>query len=165
MRLAEFVMAIVMAVFSLYLMWKSTELEVGWIPEEGPGGGAFSFWLAAVMLICCVAILVRWVRRTSPVAQSTEAYMDRRALNLFAVVAGALTAMIGLIHIIGTYFSVPLFLAFYMRGLGRHSWPLTMAVSICTPIFLFFFFDIWLRKTLPKGYSEPLFLPLYDIFF
>ena len=46
MRVAELVMAVVMAIFSLYLMWKSAELPIGWIPDEGPGGGAFSFWLA-----------------------------------------------------------------------------------------------------------------------
>ena len=32
MRLAELVMATVMAAFSLYLMWKSAELPIGWIP-------------------------------------------------------------------------------------------------------------------------------------
>ena len=41
MRKAELIMALVMAVFSVYIMWKSTELPIGWIPEEGPGGGAF----------------------------------------------------------------------------------------------------------------------------
>jgi hypothetical protein len=28
----------------------------------------------------------------------------------------------------------------------------------------FFFFEIALKKTLPKGFTEPLFYPLYDIF-
>ena len=46
MRVAEFVMAFFMGLFSLYLMWKSTELPIGWIPNEGPGGGAFPFWLS-----------------------------------------------------------------------------------------------------------------------
>jgi hypothetical protein len=59
-RVAELVMAIVMAVFSLYLMWKSSELPIGWLPGRGPGGGAFPFWLALGMLLCCVAVVVRW---------------------------------------------------------------------------------------------------------
>ena len=41
MRVAELVMAIALAVFSLYLMWKSAELPIGWHPQTGPGGGAF----------------------------------------------------------------------------------------------------------------------------
>ena len=53
-RSAELLMAIVMGLFSIGLMWKSTELEIGWIPDRGPGGGAWPFWLSAAMLVCCV---------------------------------------------------------------------------------------------------------------
>ena len=51
MRKAELAMAVVMGIFSLYLMWKSAELDIGWIPDEGPGGGAWPFWLATAMLL------------------------------------------------------------------------------------------------------------------
>jgi hypothetical protein len=47
MRRAEFIMASVLALFSIYLMWKSTELDVGYTRGEGPGGGAWPFWLSA----------------------------------------------------------------------------------------------------------------------
>ena len=164
MRRAELVMAVVMAVFSLYLMWKSAELEIGWIPDEGPGGGAFPFWLAAGMLACCLWIILRWWRRIGPMAQSEDIYMDRRTFRNFALVAGSLTVMIGLLHVIGTYGAVPLFLVFYMRILGGHRWPLTGAVALATPVIAFFFIEITLNITLPKGYTEPLFYPLYDIF-
>ena len=43
MRRAEYVMTGVMALFSLYLMWTSAELPIGWDPRKGPGGGAFPF--------------------------------------------------------------------------------------------------------------------------
>tara|TARA_B100002003_G_scaffold251736_1_gene297075 strand:+ start:3797 stop:4051 length:255 start_codon:yes stop_codon:yes gene_type:complete len=76
----------------------------------------------------------------------------------------ALTLMIGSIHIIGIYFAVPLFLLYYVRVVGRHNWLLSLGVSISAPVISFFFFEIALRITLPKGYSEPLFYPLYDIF-
>lgn len=164
MRVAELVMALVMAIFSLYLMWKSTELPIGWIPDEGPGGGAFPFWLSLGMLVCCLWMLVRWVARTSPPSRSTEVYMTPRTLKWFLLVAGSLAVMIGLIHIIGVYGAVPLFLIFYIRFLGRHSWVITGALAVCTPVAAFFFFEIALKKTLPKGFTEPLFYPLYDIF-
>ena len=164
MRVAELVMACVMAVFSVYLMWKSTELPIGWLPGEGPGGGAFPFWLSAGMLVCCLWILVRWVVRASPPSRSTEPYMQRKTVKSFLLVAGSLTVMIGLIHLIGVYGAVPLFLIFYVRILGRHSWVTTGALAASTPVLAFFFFEIALKKTLPKGFTEPLFYPLYDIF-
>ena len=164
MRRAELVMAVAMAVFSLYLMWKSAELPVGWIAGEGPGGGAFSFWLSAGMLVCTLVIIGRWLRRTSPLSQSGERFMDGRAFKLFLLGAGSLTAMIALIHVIGVYGAVPLYLAFYMRVMGRHRWPTTASIALATPAIAFFFFEIALNITLPKGYTEPLFYPLYDIF-
>ena len=91
--------------------------------------------------------------------------MTPQTLKLFLLVAGSLTVMIGLIHIIGVYGAIPLFLIFYIRFLGRHSWAITGALAFCTPIAAFFFFEIALRKTLPQGFTEPLFYPLYDFFY
>ena len=164
MRVAELAMAVVMAIFSLYLMWKSTELPIGWIPEEGPGGGAFPFWLSLGMLLCCVAIMVRWGLRLSAPSRSLKAFMGPEARRLFFLVAGSLAVMIGSIHIIGVYGAIPLYLIFYLRVLGRHSWLTTGALALSTPVAAFFFFEIALKKTLPKGFTEPLFYPLYDIF-
>lgn len=170
MRVAELVMAVVMAIFSIYLMWKSTELPIGWIPKSGPGGGAFPFWLGAGMLACCGWIMVRWVRRTSPPSRSDEPYMDRRSLQLFLIGAGSLTAMIALIHLVGVYIAVPLYLIFYLRWVGNHSWKLTGSVAAIAPVAAFFFFEIALKIELPKGLAGTLFLnelvyyPLYDIF-
>lgn len=164
MRRAELIMAIALAIFSSYLMWKSAELPIGWIPGEGPGGGAFPFWLSLGMLICCIWTVVRWFKRKTPESRSTEPYLDRQTAVLFGMVVGALALMIGLIHFIGVYGAVPLFFIFYMRFLGRHSWPQTFALAFATPVVTFFFFEILLHITLPKGLTEPLFYPLYDIF-
>ncbi|MDA7945845.1 MAG: tripartite tricarboxylate transporter TctB family protein [Hyphomicrobiaceae bacterium] len=167
MRKAEFVMAVVMGIFSLYLMWKSAELPIGWIPEEGPGGGAWPFWLSAIMAICCVMILVNWYRRKTPPSQSDEVYMDRGTLIAVGLVAGALTVTIALFYVIGVYGAIPLFMIFYVRFLGRHSWATTAAMATITPVVMFFFFDIALKITLPKGLpivEETIFYPLYKIF-
>lgn len=164
MRRAEIVTAALMALFSVYLMVKSAELPIGWIEDEGPGGGAFSFWLAAVMLLCCVWIAVNWVRRKSPQSVSSEPYMDSTAQKKFLLVGGGVTAMIALVHVIGIYGAVPVFLIYYIRFLGRHAWSTTILISASAPVATFFFFDVTMRIVLPKGYLEPLFIPLYDIF-
>jgi len=164
MRRAELVMAVVMGIFSIYLMWKSAELPIGWMPKKGPGGGAFPFWLSTGMLICCVWIIVRWARRTSLVSQMEGPYMDPDTVWLFVYVAGSLTVMLALIYVIGIYGAIPLFLVFYLRFLGGHSWPVTIAFALLSPIVVFFFFEVALTITLPKGYTEPLFYPLYDLF-
>ena len=157
-------MAAVLALFSVYLMWKSSELPIGWIPQQGPGGGAFPFWLAVGMLICCIWIIVRWFRRKTAVSRSTEPYLTNSSLKMFLTVSGLLGFMIGAIHIIGVYFSVLIFLLLYIRLLGSHRWSTSILIAVATPVVAFFFFEIALLITLPKGYSEPLFYPLYDWF-
>lgn len=165
MRMAELVMGLVMGVFSLYLMWKSAELPIGWIRGEGPGGGAWPFWLSVGMLLCCIMIIIRWAKRLTPESRSEEAYMDSRTMTLFLLNVGALTAMIGLFHIVGAYGAIPLFLIFYLRYMGRHSWLLTGSFAAVTPVATFLFFEIALQKTLPKGLTDPWFEPIFDFFY
>ena len=90
--------------------------------------------------------------------------MDSYAFKMFVLVAGAVTVMIGLVHLIGMYGTIPLFLIYYIRFLGRHGWITTLAIAVSASVIIFFFFDVALRIVLPKGYLEPLFLPLYEIF-
>ena len=163
MRKAELVMAVVMAIASVGLMWKSAELPIGWISREGPGGGAFPFWLSAGMLVCCIWIIVRWFRGYFDTHGDTP-YMDRETLVIFLTGSISLTIMIGSIYLVGVYGAIPLLLIFYMKYIGRHPWPLTITLAVMFPVVTFFFFEIALTITLPKGLTEPLFYPLYDIF-
>ena len=165
MRKAELIMAIVLTVFSAYLMLKSAELPFMWVKGTGPGPGMFPFWLSAGMFLSMIWIIINWVRRTSPPAKSEDTYfVDQPTAVLLYKVIGSLTIMIGLINFIGVYGSIPLFFIWYMRTLGEHSWKETLALALSTPVVTFFFFEILLHITLPKGYLDPLFYPLYDIF-
>lgn len=165
MRRAELLMAVALGGFSLYLMRKSAELPIGWIIGEGPGGGAFPFWLSVGMLLSALWVVGRWFKGTGPFAQASEAYMNPQTFKLFVIGAGSLTAMIGAIHFIGVYGAIPLFLVFYMHFLGRHAWLTTMLIALGTPIVTFLFFEITLKIPLPKGLTEPLFYPLYNLFY
>ena len=163
-RTAELLMAIVMGAFSIYLMYKSTELSIGWIEDEGPGGGTWPFWLATIMLISCGGILFNWFIKKGPVATSSKTYIESHVLVDVAAVAVALIVTVGLFSIIGIYGALPLFLIFYLRFLGKHSWRLTVILAVMIPVVIFYFFEITLKIILPKGITEPLFFPLYKMF-
>ena len=153
-----------MGIFSIYLMYKSAELPIGWIEDEGPGGGTWPFWLATIMLLSCLGILYNWFRKHGPIATSDKIYIESHVLMDVAAVAVSLIVTVGLFSFIGIYGSLPLFLIFYLRFLGKHSWRLTTALTIAIPIVIFYFFEITLKIILPKGITEPLFIPLYKIF-
>lgn len=162
-RTAELVMAILLALASIGLMVKSADNYILWVPDRGPGAGAWPFWLASGMLICCVVTIVRWFRRRTPESRSDDLFMDRLTVKIFAITAGSLFVMIFAIQFIGTYFSIMFFLLFYMKFVGRHSWLTTLPLVIALPIGTFFFFDVALKIPLPKGYAEPLFYPIYRL--
>lgn len=175
MRKAELVTAIILGILSIYMMWKSGEppswdpsiprfANIGLIEGEGPGSGFWPFWLSAIMLLSCIWIGVNWFRKLSPPSVSKEPFLDSYGKKMLLMVGGGLIVFLGLIPILGFYGAIPLFLIYYMVFLGRHSWLLAIAVASAVPVVSFFFFDILIRTVLPKGYLEPLFIPLYDIF-
>lgn len=162
-------MGIAMAVLSAYFMWKSMELPIGWVPEVGPGGGAWPFWLSAAMFGSTIWILFNWFRRVGPVATNEDPLFEPGMFTPVAMVAFALTACVALIEGIGIggfkgigfYGALPLFILFYMKVIGTHSWVSTIVTAIVVPVITFIFFEVLLQITLPKGMTEPLFLPIY----
>lgn len=165
-RTAELIMAVAMAAFSIYLMWKSTGLPVG-IGEDGaPGGGMWPFFLSIAMLLSCIGILVNWFRKLGPIATSTEYFWAPGVGREVGIVAGLLFVSVGLIEGfgltgfagIGFYGMLPVFLFVYLKLFGGHSWLLTILFMVCVPVLTFLFFEMALKITLPKGLTEPFFL-------
>lgn len=159
MRRGEFITAGVLATLSIYMMWKSTELDIFYIRGEGPGGGAWPFWLSAIMLICTVMIAINAARRTSPPSQSTEPVLDAEGRKILLQVFGGIIGFVALIGIISMYGAMLVFLFYYLWFLGRHTLRLSLLISVLTPAIFFFFFEAMMRVTLPKGmwFMEPLF--------
>lgn len=167
MRLGEIVTAGVLAVLSIYLMWKSADLRIGYVPGRGPGGGFWPFWLSGIMLLCTVAIAVNWARRTSPPSRSTEPVLDAEGRRMLLQVGGGLLGFVALINIISMYGAMALFLFYYLWFLGRHSLWLSLLLCTVMPVAFFFFFEGVMRITMPKGmsFTDPVFNVLYDIIY
>ncbi|HSG93891.1 MAG TPA: tripartite tricarboxylate transporter TctB family protein, partial [Afifellaceae bacterium] len=101
----------------------------------------------------------------TPESRSEELFMTPETVRIIGITVAALFVLLLATHAIGLYVSMMLFLIFYLRVMGRHTWLLTMILSLATPIALFFFFEGALVIPLPKAYSEPLFYPLYDLIY
>jgi hypothetical protein len=134
------------------------------IEGEGPGSGFWPFWLSLIMLISCVWIGFNWYKRKSPQSKSNEVFLDSDGKKMLLLVGGGLLGFLAFIHLVGFYGAIIVFMVYYMSFLGRHSWKLSLTVAFSLSVLCFFFFDIAMRIVLPKGYLEPLFIPLYDIF-
>lgn len=159
---ADRIIASLIMISALYFMWHAVSLPIGWNGlEGGPGGGAFPFWLSLVMLLCAAGVF--W-RSTSGSKFQRFAFDMSMVKPIFLVSVG-LVFTVFLTSMIGAHLAVFLFLFWYLRFVGKHSLKLSVAISVITPIIMFFFFEVTLKIMLPKGVSEPLFLPLYAMFF
>ena len=164
-RTAELLTAIVLSIVSILLMIKSAELTVGWVEGSGPGGGAWPFWLAGGMLLACLATIVRWFTGATAESRNTEPFISGKGLAVVIPAIGGLLLLLIGSHLIGIYFSIAIFLLLFIRFLGRHGWGLSIIMTVAAPIVVFMFFEWALKLPLPKGVSEPLFYPIYDLIY
>jgi len=165
MRIAELATAAALMALSLYFMAHAAALPIGWDENSGLGGGAFPFWLSAGMFVCAAVIFARtW--RAAPAREGRAPYfIHPSARGQMLAAAGGLTATVALTMVAGVYVAIPLFMVAYIRFIGRNSWTVALSLALGTVLFLFFFFEVTLKILLPKGVTEPLFYPLYAIFF
>lgn len=162
MLTADRMIAVSIMALSVYFMIHATALPIGWNGKTGgPGGGAFPFWLSAIMLVCAGCVLLASFKANAKASFD----FDHTMLKPIILVILALTATVALIPVLGAYIAICLFLFWYLKIYGKHSWKLTLSIVVGTPLFLFFFFEVTLKILLPKGITEPLFIPLYAIFF
>ncbi|WP_424970579.1 tripartite tricarboxylate transporter TctB family protein [Dinoroseobacter sp. S76] len=160
---AESLIAMALMGLSGYFMIHALVLPIGWVEYEGPGGGAFPFWLSGVMLLASAGVLVKSLRAAEP--DDAEPFFDPETRRSVFAVSASVILTIAILPFVGAYVALPLFMLWYLRIFGGHGWRLTAILTISVPVFIFFFFEVTLKILLPKGVTEPLFLPLYAAFF
>lgn len=157
-RTAELVMAIVTLLLSLGLMLNVyfDNLNIGWVEGRGPGAGMWPFWLSVGMALASTMTLVRWFMGATPESRSTDPYIAKETIFLVLISIASLLALLVLMLVVGTYLALMVFMFFYVRVLGKHTWKMTTGFVIGTPIFIYLLFEVALTKYLPKG------LPIFE---
>jgi putative tricarboxylic transport membrane protein len=149
MRQADIVCALCLLGLAMLVAWESLKLHVGW-GLNGPEGGFFPFWLAVGLGVCCMSILAQAIWHVAPAL--LQPFVKPEGWVPLLQVALPATAMVVLTEIIGLYLAAALYIAFYMRWIGRYNWPLVLAISICIPLGSYFLFDKWFLIPMPKGW-------------
>lgn len=148
MGTADLTTAAVLIAGGILVLWDSIRLGIGW-GTDGPKSGFFPFWLAVLMIVACLGIVLQAVRR----ADRTP-FVARGALGPVLKVLLPGTAFVLLTQLIGLYVAAAVYMAFYMRWIGRHSWPAVVLVSVGFPVVTFLIFELWFLVPMPKGPLE-----------
>jgi hypothetical protein len=148
MRAANLVTASVLMLLGGVAIFDSVRLGIGW-GTDGPKSGFFPFWLGLLLMVSLGLIVLRGAFRAS-----AKPFVSREQLRLVLKVLWPATGMVVLTQVIGLYVASALYLGFYMRWVGRHSWLAIIVLAISIPIATFFIFEKWFLVPMPKGPLE-----------
>ena len=148
MRAADIATASFLMALGGLVLLEAVRLGFRWGPD-GPQSGFFPFWLAVVVIAHSAAILIRAIRK-----RSDERFATREQLRMVLTVLAPAAAMVALTHFVGLYVAGALYLFFYMRVVGRHSWMTTAGLALAIPLVTFLVFEKWFLVPLPKGPLE-----------
>jgi putative tricarboxylic transport membrane protein len=148
MRTADLTTSLVLMVGGVLVIWDSLRLGIGW-GSDGPQSGFFPFWLAVILMACCVAIAGQAWRRARGRPFVTRAQLRPVLTTLLPSVG-----FVVLTQFIGLYVASALFMGFYMRWIGRYGWVPAVLVSVLFPLVTFMIFETWFLVPMPKGPLE-----------
>lgn len=149
-RTAEIAVAALFLGVAVLVIYDSHRVGFGWAPE-GPQSGYFPFYIGLIITIASVANLLRALFSKD---LGNKAFVQRRQFRTVLNVLVPMAIYIGAIYLLGIYVASFLFIAIFMRWLGRFGWSKIAAVSLPVPIALFFMFEVWFLVPLPKGPLE-----------
>jgi putative tricarboxylic transport membrane protein len=148
MRKADLVTAVLLIAMGVLVVGDALRLGIGW-GTDGPRSGFFPFWLAALMIASCLAISVQAVWRSD-----AKPFVARAALGPVLKVLAPAAATVVLMQFVGLYVAAAVYMAVYMRWIGRHSWAAVALLSVGFPVVTFLVFEKWFLVPLPKGPLE-----------
>jgi hypothetical protein len=149
-RAAEIGLALFLFALGGVLIFDSLRLGMRWA-EEGPQPGYFPFYLGVFICAACAVTIVLALRM--PAARN-KTFVEVGQLKLVLSVLIPSAVFVALVGWIGIYVSAVLFVALFMRWLGKYPWWKVAAVSLGHAVVLFVIFEIWFLVPLPKGQLE-----------
>jgi putative tricarboxylic transport membrane protein len=149
-RAVEIGVAAVILVFGLVVAADSYRLGARW-GDDGPLPGYFPFYVGILICISSLVVLAKGIRNR---ALAEESFVSRSELGKILVVLVPSIVYVGVIAYLGFYVASVLFIAYFMRRLGKYSWVMVVLVSVGVIVAFFLTFEIWFSVPLPKGPLE-----------
>jgi hypothetical protein len=149
-RVVELAVAALLFALGLIVIIDSIRLGHTWGPD-GPRAGYFPFYVG---LLICIATGVTFVRAFGDRAKAGKAFVTRGALKQVMRMLVPSIVYVILVKPIGIYVASTLFIAYFMRWLGRYRWPVAIGVAVAVSAVFYGLFEVWFKVPLPKGPLE-----------
>ena len=149
-RTMEIVVAVSFLLSGAIVIYDSARLGARW-GEDGPQAGYFPFYIGVIL---CIASVINLLQALAAAKREDSEFVQYDALKLVFSVLLPTAVYAGLIGPLGLYVASAVFIAFFMRWLGKYSWLLVASVSIGNSVVFFVVFEVWFKIPLPKGPLE-----------
>lgn len=149
MRTADIICALFILGVGALVMYDSIRLHIGW-GLEGPRAGFFPFLMSLGVIIGCLIVVANAIRRRG-VAKLNKPFSPPGAIKPVLRVVLPAALMVFLTQYIGLYIAAGLYLAFYMRIIGKHRWSTVLLISILLPAGCYYVFDKLFLIPMPSG--------------
>jgi len=147
-RTMEAVVAIVLLLFSATFMYSSYKLGFRW-GDDGPQSGYFPFYVSLIIFISSGIILFQAL--AGKLRDIGESFIEVGQLKqVLSVLIPAAVYVLG-IQLIGIYVSSAVYIALFMRLLGKYSWIRSVFMGVAISVTFFFMFEVWFKVPLYKG--------------
>ncbi|MBI3525007.1 MAG: tripartite tricarboxylate transporter TctB family protein [Betaproteobacteria bacterium] len=148
----EAIVASVLLLIGAVVVYNSVQLGARWT-SDGPGSGYFPFYIG---LMLCLSGAVTLYQALFGKLKNTQAFVDREQLKRVMAVLIPAGFYVLAIQFLGVYLASTLYIALFMRVLGRYSWINSIVAAVAVNAVFFLMFEVWFKVPLYKGIYEPL---------
>ena len=147
-RAVEAGVTLVIGLFGAIVVYGSVKAGINW-GAEGPRAGFFPFYIGLFIIVSSAVNLWNTIRDDDG---ALFAEWDQLRQVFSVVVPTAI--YVAVLPFTGLYLASMVFIAWFMRWLGKYEWPIIAAISLGMPIVTYFILERWFLVPLPKGPIE-----------
>lgn len=149
MRKAEIWVSLAFVSLGVIVIADSIRLGFMW-GMSGPESGFFPFYLGVGVVISSLIVFFNAFTQYKK-AGAGKPLMPPGAIKPILWVLLPSTAMVVITEFVGLHIAAALYVAFYMRVIGKIRWVTTLLVGIIAPLSLYIIFDKLFLIPLPQG--------------
>ena len=147
-KLVEAGVTLLIALFGVIVIAGSLKAGINW-GAEGPRAGFFPFYIGLFIVASSGINLWHGLRE-----DNDELFAEWGQLRQVLSVVIPTGIYVGSMPFIGLYVASTIFIAWFMRWLGKYHWITVLAVSLGMPLVTYLIFERWFMVPLPKGPLE-----------
>jgi len=147
-KLVEAGVTLLIALFGVIVIVGSVKAGINW-GAEGPRAGFFPFYIGIFIVVSSAINLWHGLRE-----DKDGLFAEWGQLRQVMSVVIPTAIYVGAMPFTGLYVASIIFIGWFMRWLGKYSWPVVVGVAVGMPIITYLIFERWFLVPLPKGPVE-----------